>query len=87
MSARQQWPVQEAKAKFSEMLEASVHDGPQLITKRGVHTAVLVSAEQWNFLQRRARRSLKEMLLAEEARTDTLAPERGNAKRRPILDF
>lgn len=87
MSARQQWPVQEAKAKFSEMLEASVNDGPQLITKRGVDTAVLVSAEQWSLMQQRARRSLKEMLLTQEARAETLAIERGNAKRRPILDL
>jgi prevent-host-death family protein len=39
------WQVQEAKARFSEFLEAS-KEGPQVVTKRGVETAVLVPIEQ-----------------------------------------
>ncbi|MFO1353333.1 MAG: type II toxin-antitoxin system Phd/YefM family antitoxin [Acinetobacter sp.] len=35
------WSVQDAKAKFSELLECCTLEGTQLITKRGVHTAVL----------------------------------------------
>ena len=30
------WQVQTAKARFSEFLEASLRDGPQVVTKRGV---------------------------------------------------
>ena len=41
------WQVQEAKARFSEMLETSLTEGPQIVTKRGVETAVLVPIEQW----------------------------------------
>ena len=37
------WQVQEAKARFSEFLEASVREGPQIVTKRGVEAAVLLS--------------------------------------------
>jgi prevent-host-death family protein len=29
------WQVQEAKARFSELLEASLKEGPQVVTKRG----------------------------------------------------
>jgi len=58
------WPVQEAKARFSEMLEASVKEGPQIVTKRGVETAVLVPIAQWRRLQQAARPSLKELLLS-----------------------
>ncbi len=29
------WPVQVAKASFSELLEQSISDGPQLVTRRG----------------------------------------------------
>lgn len=36
------WQVQEAKARFSEFLSASLTDGPQVVTRRGVETAVLV---------------------------------------------
>jgi prevent-host-death family protein len=62
------WPVQEAKARFSELLDKSVSEGPQIVTKRGVETAVLVPIEQWRRLQERARPTLKELLLAPEPR-------------------
>ena len=39
------WSVQDAKAKFSELLECCTLEGTQLITKRGVQTAVLVPIE------------------------------------------
>jgi hypothetical protein len=29
------WPVQDAKARFSELLEASITKGPQIVTRRG----------------------------------------------------
>jgi len=31
----QAWPVQDAKAKFSEFLDACLAEGPQMVTKRG----------------------------------------------------
>ena len=34
------WQVQDAKAKFSEFLDASITTGPQVVTRRGVETAV-----------------------------------------------
>ena len=36
------WQVQDAKARFSELLETSLAEGPQIVTKRGVEAAVLV---------------------------------------------
>jgi antitoxin Phd len=44
------WQVQDAKARFSEFLEASINEGPQVVTKRGVETAVLVPIEEWRRL-------------------------------------
>ncbi|UQB41907.1 type II toxin-antitoxin system prevent-host-death family antitoxin [Thiomicrospira microaerophila] len=29
------WPVHDAKARFSEFLETCLHDGPQMVSKRG----------------------------------------------------
>jgi antitoxin Phd len=76
------WPVQDAKARFSELLEVCIKDGPQMVTKRGTETAVLVPINEWKRLQRAARPSLKELLLSDEARTDTLVPPRGATRRR-----
>ena len=45
------WPVQDAKARFSEFLEASRKEGPQIVTRRGVEAAVLVPIEEWRRLQ------------------------------------
>ena len=53
------WQVQDAKARFSEMLETSLADGPQIVTRRGVETAVLVPIEQWRRLQQLSRPSMK----------------------------
>ena len=77
------WQVQDAKARFSEMLESSLVNGPQIVTKRGVETAVLVPIDHWRRLERAARPNLKELLLAPEARTDALTPPRRRFRRRP----
>lgn len=81
------WQVQDAKARFSELLETSLSDGPQIVTRRGVEMAVLVPIEQWRRLERAARRDLKELLLAPEARTDALTPPRPALRRRPAPRF
>lgn len=77
------WQVQDAKARFSEMLETSLVNGPQIVTKRGVETAVLVPIDQWRRLQVMAKPNIKELLLASEARTDALTPPRRRLRRRP----
>jgi prevent-host-death family protein len=68
------WPVQDAKARFSEMLEASVKEGPQVVTRRGVETAVLVPIGEWKRLSKVKPRTLKELLLTDEARFDFEIP-------------
>ena len=77
------WPVQDAKARFSEFLDACLTDGPQVVTRRGVEAAVLVPVVEWKRLQASNRPSLKELLLSPSARTDDLvAPPRTGRKRR-----
>jgi prevent-host-death family protein len=83
-AASKTWPVQDAKARFSELLEACLTDGPQVVTKRGAETAVLVPVAEWRRLQAAARPSLKELLLSDAGRTDTLTPPRGTARRRKV---
>ena len=78
------WPVQDAKARFSEFLDACLLEGPQMVTKRGAEAAVLVPVQEWRRLQSAARPSLKQLLLADQARTDMIVPARGQAKRRAV---
>ena len=77
------WPVQDAKARFSELLEASLSEGPQIVSKRGIEAAVPVPIKQWRQLQKRARPELKELLLVPEGRTDMLTPPLRRHRRRP----
>ena len=78
------WPVKNAKARFSELLVACEREGPQLVTKRGVETAVLVPFEEWRRLSAHDRPTLKDLLLSDEARFDDLEiPRRGRVSRRP----
>lgn len=79
---RKAWPVRDAKARFSELIERSLVEGPQIVTKRGVATAVLVPIDQWRRLETRARPNLKDLLLAPEARTDALTPPRPQHRHR-----
>ncbi len=41
------WTVAEAKAKFSEIIERAMREGPQTITRKGRTAAVVVGAEEW----------------------------------------
>jgi prevent-host-death family protein len=82
------WPVQDAKARFSEFLDACLVEGPQMVTRRGAEAAVLVPVQEWRRLQSAARLSLKQLLLSNQARSELIVPARGSAKRRnvaPIL--
>lgn len=78
------WPVQDAKARFSELLEACIANGPQMVTKRGTEAAVLVPVDEWRRLQAAARPSLKQLLLSDVGRTDFLIAPRQAARRRKI---
>ena len=78
------WPVQDAKARFSEFLDACLADGPQMVTRRGAEAAVLVPVDEWRRLQHAARPSLKQLLLTDEARADLVLPARGGTRRRPM---
>lgn len=81
------WPVQDAKARFSELLDRCLTEGPQLVTKRGADAAVLVPVDDWRRLQEAARPSLKDLLLAAGLRGDMGIPERGRLHRRAPVDL
>lgn len=41
------WQLQEAKNKFSEVVEEALERGPQIITRRGMETAVVLGYEDY----------------------------------------
>ena len=79
------WPVQDAKARFSELLDTCVSEGPQLVTRRGAEIVVLVPIAEWKRLSTAARPSLKSLLLSDVGRADFELPQRGSARRRPAV--
>jgi antitoxin Phd len=81
------WPVQDAKARFSELLDASVEKGPQVVTRRGVETAVLVPIEEWRRLRAAAPPDIKTLLLADRPRFENLIPPRRKFHRRGPVEF
>jgi prevent-host-death family protein len=81
------WQVQDAKARFSEFLDATLQNGPQVVTRRGVETAVLVPIAEWRRLQKAARPGLKNLLLAAAPRFELLIPKRGGLRRRQPVDL
>jgi antitoxin Phd len=81
------WPVHDAKARFSEFLSVCLTEGPQMVTKRGAETAVLVSIGEWRRLCSHTKSSRKELLLSDHARVKTLVPPRQQFRGRPPVQF
>ena len=75
------WPVQHAKARFAELLDTCLKEGPQLVTRRGQQAAVLVPMRQRQRLAQAAKPTLKDLLLSDIARTELQIPS--HDKRRP----
>jgi antitoxin Phd len=81
------WPVQDAKARFSELLDTTLRQGPQVVTRRGVEAAVLVSIEEWRRLRKGSVPGLKELLLGDGPRFDGLVRRRRKLRRRAVVKF
>ena len=79
----QNWTVAEAKAKFSEIIQRAMSEGPQTITRKGRTAAVVVGAEEW---QRKTKRAgnLAEFFAASPLRGSELKVRRSKARPRRI---
>ena len=44
------WQIQDAKARFSEVIERARTEGPQVITRHGTERAVVLSIEDYRAL-------------------------------------
>jgi antitoxin Phd len=57
------WKLQDAKAKFSQLVEGALQAGPQFVTRRGREAVVVISLAEYNKLVSQ-KPSFKEFLLA-----------------------
>jgi prevent-host-death family protein len=77
------WTVAQAKAKLSEVLDQAQAKGPQIITRNGRKTAVVVSADEWERRTRRAG-SLADFFAASPLRGSGLTTARFKDRLRKI---
>ena len=47
-----QWPLQEAKNKFSELVNAALAGEPQEVTRRGRPVVIVLASEEYDRLRR-----------------------------------
>jgi antitoxin Phd len=46
------WQLQEAKSKFSHLVEKALHNGPQFVTKHGNNAVVVLSFKEYQEITR-----------------------------------
>jgi antitoxin Phd len=81
------WQLQEAKARFSELIDDTLEKGPQVVTRRGIDTAVVVSIDEWHKLKDENCLTWKDVLLGEGPRFEIPLPTRGTVKSRKPAVF
>jgi prevent-host-death family protein len=47
------WPIKDARARFSDLVDRALTEGPQVVTRNGRKAVVVVSAEEWERRNRR----------------------------------
>jgi prevent-host-death family protein len=78
------WPLQDAKARFSELVRRARSDGPQHVTVRGREEVVVVAAEEFRRLKGgRTGAALVAAMQASPYRDIDLEPRR---ERLPVRD-
>ena len=71
MEPAKRWPVAEAKAKLSQVIDQALAGAPQTITRHGREAVVVVSAAEWRRWTER-RGSLVDFLEASPLRNTSL---------------
>lgn len=77
------WQLQDAKSKFSEMIEQALANGAQIVTRRGQKTVVVVPFDEYQRLTKRTD-SLAQFLLASPLPGSDLTIERDKSTPRSI---
>ena len=77
------WQIQEAKARFSEIIERTLREGPQTITRPGKPVAVLIKVDEYRRL-RAGGKTLKALLASVPLAGVDIRRSRDTAR---IIDF
>ena len=72
------WQLQEAKSKFSEMVDRTLENGVQIITRRGRYSVVILPFDEYVRLTKRTE-SLAQFLLASPLAGSELIIERNKS--------
>ena len=80
------WPLRDAKARFGEMLDVCLKEGPQVVSRHGVEAAVLVPIDQWRRMKGDAP-TLKDLLLAGGPHVGIPVPSRNRYRSRKGIVF
>ena len=64
------WQLQEAKQRFSQLVDLAEEEGPQVVTRHGTEVAVVLAATAYRDLVSQARPSLKDILLGNRGEDD-----------------
>jgi prevent-host-death family protein len=81
------WQLQDAKLRFSELIDETLEKGPQVVTRGGVDIAVVVSIDEWQTLKNEKHATWKEVLLREGPRFEIPLHKRCQTKPRNALVF
>jgi antitoxin Phd len=91
------WQLQDAKAKLSEVIDTAKKSGPQIITQRGIKTAVVMPFEEWEESQRTwkpglhltaiQRKENQDMLKVLQSGPEFEIPRRGRMRMRKPVRF
>ncbi len=82
------WPLQDAKARFSELVDTAIKKGPQIVTRRGVETVVVVPIEEWRRITSSKRPDIIKLLVDEGPKFEEFPlPDRKKWRLRPPVKF
>lgn len=77
------WQLQTAKSKFSELVERTLHEGAQIITRRGKKVVVVVPFDEYEQLTR-PKKNLTQFLLDSPLVGSELSIERDKSMPRKV---
>ena len=76
------WQLQEAKSRFSEVVDLTLKEGPQLVTRRGEEAVVILAADDYRRLTGQTPRLMDSLLNA--PRGEPLVLERSRESIRDV---
>ena len=78
------WPLQDAKNRFSELIENAITKGPQRVTRRGEPVAVVIAEKEYEKLVGRKSKSLLEFFRSSPLAEAVLDLQRSRDEAREI---